>query len=359
MAVDVRHVRDLIKRASDGLSGEASLDGPLAEAEEAVEAAEAAGDALLLLDALEVRAQALTGLGEAEPEDWLAVERAARVCDAWPRASNALRMQIMHLLDDHGSAAEGTAARLAELAAVHGSPADLAWAEAARAEISFVAGRWDEANAFAMRAIAAANRSGDQTPILRAWNVITPIAAARADQNKMALAAYAYRALATDEAPNTYRRLLDAAISIRFNNGATSALDDDELLGAMSGAAAMPHWLAAIETVIERWISHGDLGVAERALERLASSHRSGSASGLGACIEALLRARLLNAEGALKRGVAAQAWTALEGFSRIGAPWWIAKSIRVIGRAGEATPALRSEALRIERALGLATARV
>ena len=363
--MDIREVRALIRRASAGLGGSTSLDGPLDDAEQAVHAAEMAGDAILLLDALEVRAQALTGLGDASAEDWRGVEHAARVCEAWPRAANALRMQVMRLLDDHAALAEAPAIRLTDVASREGSTVDLAWAEAARAEIAFVEGRWDEAATFAMRAISAAGRVHDSTAMLRAWHVLTPIASARDDETRLSLAVYAYSSVPRDHIDITgaspYRALLDTAAAIRFaqggaerNRGEMPRLDIPMLLRAMSGAAAMPHWLAAVETVIERLIIQGDLGAAERALEQMAGSHKSGNASGLGAAVESLLRARLLCAEGAMKRGIAAHAWTALEGFSKASAPWWISKAIRIIGRAGEATPSLRAEALRIERALRL-----
>ncbi|HVL91078.1 MAG TPA: hypothetical protein VM841_12670 [Actinomycetota bacterium] len=347
MIADAVRARTLIDKASTGLTAAASLEDVLAEAGEALVYATASGDSRLVLDALLLRAQALTAIGDATAEDWLAVERAARDLEDWLRVAFALRMQVMGLLDDHAPDAAAPAARLGDVAAAQAMPRDIAWAEAVRAEIAMVAGRWDVAHTTAMRAVTNANRAEDPTTMLRAWHVVIPIAAARRDEVRLSLAFYAYERRRLTASP--YARLLDAAATAQFAAfGLTSAppLRFEDLPGAFDGAAAMPHWLAAVETIVGGWIEAGEFAAAERALEKMGG----GRPTGLGAGVEALLRARLHAAEGSPPQGVAAQAWHALEVFSRIGAPWWIAKAIGALGR--NATPTLKKQAKQIELVL-------
>lgn len=253
-------------------------------------------------------------------------------------------MQVMRLLDDHAPDAAAPAARLGDVAAAQAMPRDIAWAEAVRAEIAMVAGRWDVAHAIAMRAVTDANRADDPSTVLRAWHVVIPIAAARRDEVRLSLAFYAYERRRLGSSP--YARLLDAAATAQFAAfGLTqpAPVRFDDLPGAFDGAAAMPHWLAAVETIVGGWIDAGDFAAAERALQKMSG----GRPTGLGAGVEALLRARLLAAEGSPPQGVTAQAWHALEVFSRIGAPWWIAKAIAALG--GDATATLKKQARQIE----------
>ncbi|HEX9697471.1 MAG TPA: hypothetical protein VGB64_14290 [Actinomycetota bacterium] len=344
MIADAVRARSLIDSAAAGLSEASSLEDVLSAAGEAVVYATSSGDARLVLDALELRAQTLTALGDATAEDWQAVERAARDLEDWPRVAQALRMQVMRLLDDHAPDAAAPAARLGEMAAAQAMPPDLAWAEAVRAEIAMVTGRWDVAHATAMRAVTTAGRASDPSTVLRAWHVVIPIAVARRDEVRLSLAFYAYERRRDGGSP--YARLLDAAAAAQFAAFRLTSpvpVRFEDLPGAFDGGAAMPHWLAAVESIVSGWIAAGDFAAAERALESMSG----GRASGLGAGVEALLRARLLVAEGAPQQGVAAQAWHALEVFSRIGAPWWIAKAIEALGR--DATPTLRTQARQIE----------
>lgn len=347
MITDVVLARTLIDDAAAGLAGGSSLHDVLAAAGEAVRVAVATGNPSLTLDALMVRAQVLTALGEATAEDWQGVERSARDVEDWPKAALALRMQVMRLLDDHAPDAAAPAARLGEIAAAQAMPADLGWAEVVRAEIAMVAGRWDDAHTIAMRAVTTASRAKDTSTVLRAWHVVIPIAAARNDDIRLSLAFYAYGR--RRPGASAYAQLLDAAAAIRFAAAGLAqpvAVPPAELLGAFDGAAAMPHWLGAVETIVGEWIAAGDFAAAGHALEKMSGSR----ASGLGAGVEALLRARLLAAEGAPGAGIAAHAWHAIDVFSKVGAPWWIAKAIRALG--SDAPQTLKTQAKRIEQAL-------
>lgn len=346
--------RELISRATASLGGPASLDAALADAEAAVGIAADSGDERLALDALECRAQILTGMGEASAEDWLAVEHSARACGDWPRAAGALRMQAMRLLDDHAPDALAPCNRLFTLGSEQSMLEQQAWADSVRAEIMFLTGDWDGATTAAMRAVG---RSEDAGATLRGWHVVIPIAAARRDTIRLGLAYYPYTLRSEMAGASPYRRLLDAAALTVFARAELCkqpSVAPSELLPAARGAAAMPHWLAALEVVVEAWIAAGEFVAAERALELMTASQSSGNASGLGAGVGALLRARLHHAEGAPPAGVAAHAWRALELFSGIGAPWWSAKAIAMLAEAGEAPPALRTEARRINAALSI-----
>lgn len=365
IVIDAQAVRALIDRAGAMLGGPASLDGALGDVEEALTAASDLGDEDLVLDALECRARVLTGMGEAVADDWLAVEHAAIAGQAWPRAAVAMRMQAMALIDDDAPSAEAPSTRLAQLATDHGLTTDLAWAESLRAEIRFVLGQWDEATTVAMRAVAAGGRTEDSGATLRAWHVVVPIASERGDVTRLGLAFYPY-SLRRQIAPDShYRRLLDAAAMIRFSAAGLCPPPDltpAELLPSVSGSAVMPHWLAAVEVVVDAWISAGEFAAAEHAVEAMGASAAGGSASRLGAGAEALLRARLLHAEGSPEGGVASHAWRALELFTAAKAPWWISKAIHMLVDANEAPDSdaddgagdLAAQAKHIEAALGL-----
>ena len=98
-------------------------------------------------------------------------------------------------------------------------------------------------------------------------------------------------------------------------------------------------------------VEAGELDGAEQALDRMRASLDRGAPSRLARATQALLRAKLLLARGD-SGASGSEAKRALELLGDEGAPWWRAKAIRALERAGEAGVELVGEAQAIEAGL-------
>ena len=103
---------------------------------------------------------------------------------------------------------------------------------------------------------------------------------------------------------------------------------------------------------MEVWLESGDHDSVAEALDRMHARLVSERSTALARATEALLRARLLLARGENDDAAAA----AERALGELGdrAPWWRAKTIRVLERAGTASPDLLEEARTIETRLGI-----
>jgi hypothetical protein len=110
-----------------------------------------------------------------------------------------------------------------------------------------------------------------------------------------------------------------------------------------------PSWLAALEAVVGSWLDVGALAEARTALERLRVSVEGKHLSKLALASHALMWSWLLLAEGDATAS-AAEARRALE----TAAPWWRARALRALAKAGTASPEELAEAATLERSLGI-----
>ena len=135
------------------------------------------------------------------------------------------------------------------------------------------------------------------------------------------------------------------------------AVEVESTLRSFAHFSLLPSWLAGVEIVLDGWMQSGQLDAVRRALAEIAHWHDHGGTPELAKAAEALLRAKLLVAEGAAADEVVPKGRRALEGFRRCRAPWWIAKSIRILERTGAVSSGLIEEAGAIERSLRIPAA--
>jgi hypothetical protein len=114
-----------------------------------------------------------------------------------------------------------------------------------------------------------------------------------------------------------------------------------------------PSWSAALDRVFRRWLEAGEVEGAGRALAGLTDAMPGhADVTSLGRGTYDLLRGRLFLARGE-NESAAQAANAALDAFRVSAAPWWMAKAMRLLERAGAADYGLLAEVVEIERALG------
>jgi hypothetical protein len=107
--------------------------------------------------------------------------------------------------------------------------------------------------------------------------------------------------------------------------------------------------MAALEAVVDTWLEAGALTEARTALDQLRAATEGKRVSRLALASHALMRSRLLLAEG----DTAAAAAEAERGLDTR-APWWRSQALRALAAAGAATPEAIAEAEALERSLGI-----
>ena len=305
-------------------------DGVLAELDAAWDAAQSSGDPDLEVDVLVHRTPALGELGEGSDEEWALLDDRARAAGRWEQAAIAGRMRAMQTLDvDLGKGLIGFDAAI-ELAAAHGLTEQLGWGNSTRCEALWVMGDWDAAIEAGLRAVELAERYSYQRLGFRTWIVLLPIAAARRDA---ALAARHDRwwESAKDHfppSPSPYGRMLRGAIDVWIARatGQTPPSPSTDLVDAVVDIIN-PHFLSAIETVIETWRA---AGVTEAASAAVAAFVQNADASDA---------TTLMRVSAALQRGMMGerdQSAIAAEAAADFGAPWWEFRARLLLGEPAD-----------------------
>lgn len=269
---------------------------------------------------------------------------------AWDKAAGAIQSQALRLVADHAQEARPLVDRAIELCETRGLRESLTWSHHAAVELGLVSGDWDGAVAAARRALEIGVGSGYDRAVVRTWSAVLPLAAERDDR---ALLDEAHIWLAErfrePESPSPYALIMLAARRLELAN---RGLRDPfvpavaERLASFELRYSSPSWLAALETVFDSWLRAGELEGAGRALERMATAAAQPGVATLGRATYALFAGKLLAARW---HNPTAEATQALAGFRRSRAPWWIAKTLKLIR-----TPEALAEASEIERALGI-----
>jgi class 3 adenylate cyclase/tetratricopeptide (TPR) repeat protein len=336
----------LVRRATAINNGSDAVDAPRVDAERALAIAKANDDPRLELEALDL----LMGLRGDASVAWQEVEQLALEIGAWDKVADGILSQGLRLVPDHAHDARAPISRAIELCEARGLRESLAWSHYAAVEIGLVAGDWDEAIASARRAFDIGVLSGYDRAVVRTWSAALPIAAARGDE---ALLDESYiwltQRFREPENPSPYALIMLAARQLEIaRRGLRDPFvpDVEERLASFELRYSSPSWLAALETVLDSWLEAGELDGARRALDHLEPSTTNPDRTMLGNSTYFLLRGKLLAASGEDASGVAR---LALAGFRESAAPWWTAKSLRLLGT----TEAL-AEAAEIERALGI-----
>ena len=342
--------------------GAQAARGPSPEVEAQIERARALADQshdrTTQLRAERALSVVLAESGRAELVDWAAIERSAVEVGDWRAAIGVAINSIMGRLDDHAREVVGDMARAREMAVAHGLVEDVGWTAYFESEAWFVAGEWDRAIAAGMQAIDIGEANAYHRLTVRAVHVAAAIASVRGTRALVERAQRFYESLeGLFEFPDSpYARIMRAASDLEI---AEAGLIDpfvpeiEPRIVAFEDEPGGGSWAAAIDRVFRSWLEAGELDGAGRALAvATAALPRYTNISHLGRGSYELLRARFAAATDDPDTAALAGR-QALEHFRIASAPWWMAKAIRLLERAGAADYPLVSEAFEIERQLG------
>jgi tetratricopeptide (TPR) repeat protein len=331
----------------------------MADVDRALDITRRAGDRHLELELRDWRASALGELDEFAVEDWTAIHTLALELGNWRLAVKAMRMEAGAYVDDQHDRVWTLADEAAEIATRRGQDEDVCWIDYLRSEAGFVSGDWERALAAGRRVLDLGERNSYDRAVVRTLHVLLPIATARADQGLIERAFRWHEARKGTFPDSPYARIMEAAIELHCSAAGLQPRPVPSVaprLASFGGEPGGPSWLAALETVLERWLEAGDLPSADEAVSRMEAGVRNApTTSALGRGTTAYLRARVLAAGSASPADVASVARQSLEHFRVARAPWWIAKSLRQLRGIGVATAAEQEELAEIVRRLRLA----
>lgn len=331
----------------------------LGDIERALDIARLTEDRQLELEILHWRAMARGEVGLVEKADWEAVGELALLLNDWSRAVKALRFSAAWVLDDHADEVWPIADQAQEICRRRGLEEDLAWIDYLRSEAGFVSGDWDAALGAGRRAIEVGERNAYHRAVVRAWHVVLPIAELRGERELITHAHRWFEARRHSFPDSPYARLMQWVFETRFIRAGLSPMtlpDPDRLLPSFESEPGGPSLLSAIEDVVEAWLAAGELDAVRGALERTDRALAAApDASSLARGCATYLRTRLTVAQGSGGGDVERLARLALESFRHGSAPWWIAKSLRVLEAAGLASDDESAELRDIRQRLGLA----
>jgi class 3 adenylate cyclase/tetratricopeptide (TPR) repeat protein len=322
----------------------------LADGERALELARGSGDADAELAALQLLTSCVEG-DELEVQRWTELESLARDRGHWELAAGALRSRALVWVDDDPERTLRGLEDADELVEARGLVEDAAWNDYARTEAHLAAGTWDDAVAVGLRALEAAEERSLSRAAVRTWFTLRPIAQARQriDLLERALRFFEGR---RDTSDSPYARVIVTAMDVTFARAGLQPAfvpDLEPRLASFDLVYSEPSWLAAVEAVVGSWLDAGALAEARTAIDRLRSASEGKGRPGLAIASQALLRSRLLLAEGDAA-GSAAEAERAL----RTHAPWWRFRALYALAAVGAASDEAVAEAAALARSLGI-----
>jgi hypothetical protein len=226
------------------------------------------------------------------------------------------------------------------------------------AEAAFITGDWNRAIAAGLHALDLAESNAYRRLAVRTIHVLVPIGAVRGERLLLERAAAFYQSIeGTFEFPDSpYSRIIRTAQDLELAAAGLAqpfVPDPEPRIVAFNDEPGSGSYSAALDRVFRSWIEAGLLDGATTAIATMEAAlpkFKSLSAQSRGTF--ELLRGRLALARG--DSGEAAKAGhAALDQFRISAAPWWMAKALRLIERAGAADDGLLAEASEIERRLG------
>ena len=184
-----------------------------------------------------------------------------------------------------------------------------------------------------LRAIEAAEARALFRIAVRTWFALRPIAQARGRTDLIERAFPVFDGI-RGSSQSPYARVIVAAMELAFAEAGLRPAFVPELeprLASFDLGYGDPSWIAALEAVVESWLDAGAVADARTALDRLRASIEGKRLSQLALASQALMRSRLLLAEGDAA-AAAAEAERALD----TDAPWWrVAGAARARGGGG------------------------
>jgi class 3 adenylate cyclase/tetratricopeptide (TPR) repeat protein len=353
--------RLLIARGMGQIGGFGPSPEAGADFTRAMRLAELDGDAGLRLRARESLASYRGETGHDEGSEWSAIADDAMALGNASQAVGAAMNAVAGSIDDEPRNVRRPLEKARDIAVAHGLTEDIGWLTFIEAEEAFVIGDW----ARALELGAAAMDIGEANDYLRLTvrtiHVVVPIASARADTGVLERAARWYASLEGKfEFPDSpYARIVRPAQDLDLAAHGLCAPyvpDVEPRVASFADDPSGPSWSAALDRVLRAWVEAGELDGADRALDGMATFIAQASAvSNLGRGTFNLMHARV-----ALARGDHAVAVTAgseaLARFRVSNAPWWKAKAIRLLERAGATDSSLVAEVEQIEQRLGVSS---
>lgn len=350
--------RLLVAQAMGKLGTEGASPETLAQARQAIELAGASGDVRTELRARVALSAVNSEIGNNDPAAWQAIEEAATRLGDWPTAVSAAMSVIGGLLDDQGSTTFKAIEECRQLAQAHGLNDDVCWTHYFEAEAAFVSGDWERAIEAGLRAVELGEANAYLRATVRTLHVLIPIAAVRGDRSILEHGARWYASLEGNFVfpDSPYAQIVRPAQDLELAAaGLTQPYipDVETRIASFQLEPGGPSWSSAVDRVFRAWLDAGELDGAEMALAAMTSA-RPGfmNPTSLGLGTYELLRGRLALARA--DSATAAEAGEgALERYRISAAPWWMAKAIRLLERAGAADQSLTAEAEEIEKGLG------
>jgi hypothetical protein len=328
-----------------------------AEAEQVVELARTTADADLLFDARRVALGLSHGAGLASADDWLEFGSEAAGLGRWEAAVAAMINGAGLLAFSDRDRLRRVADQAQAISEARGLSERLAWIGQVRCELELEAGGWGLAWAEGIRALDLAAAKGYDRVAVRTWFALTPIAAARRDDELLHQAA-AWFAVRSGTFPTSpYGSVNRAAVDLRLAARGLAeppTLDPATLFEGFDLEEAAASWVASIERIVEGWLDRGDVQVAAEAVRRYSAVAMPAIPPILAASralVQSLVVARTKGRADAIEAARAA-----LDDARAAAAPWWISRSLRLLEAAGGASSSEIAEAARIEADLGIAT---
>ncbi len=312
-------------------SAQGVTDGVLEEVRVATEQAAASGDPVLELDVLDHVTAARGEMEDSDPAAWSELARRATELERWHLAAVATRIEAITVADHDPRAGLDRIDAAAELALAHGMTEQAGWCDLARAETLFVIGDWSDAIEAGLRAIELAERNAYVRLGFRTWMVLFPMLAARGDPTLLERHArwWADAAPQFPATPSPYGIALTEATAVwRAAARGERPPVPDALLTTLDLAFSNPHLLAALESVTDAWLAAGKLEPARVLADKAPND---GDETPLMRASVALIRAQIAGAAGD-EAGAQAHARVAAELARGIGATWWLARALRILG---------------------------
>ena len=357
-ADDASRARLLIARARGGMGASgASTPGIAEDVDHALELARRASDPQTELLAQTALATLHTETGHYTASEWEQVEQAAIKVGDWATAVQAIDSVAGTFVDDQAAKAFAPLLRGRELAMAHGYTEDIGWSHYLECEAAFVSGDWQRALAAGLHAIDLGEANAYLRLTVRTLHVLIPIATVRGDRQVIERAARWYAGLDLSVFPDSpYARIVRAAQDLDIaaaGLGPALVPEVEPRLASFRDEPGGPSFSAAIDRVLRAWLDAREIDGAGRAMAAMeAGAPDWNEPTSLAVGTYELMRGRVAHAR-ADDASAATHATQALERFRTSGAPWWIAKAIRLLERAGTADAALIAEADQIERMLG------
>ena len=317
------------------ISAQGRAGGVVSLANGAWDAARASGDAALEVDVLLHRVAALDEVGEGSDEAWVQLHERALAVGRWQEAIIAGRMRAVREVDTNPRAALPGLIAATDLAAAHGLTEQIGWGQYSLCEALWLVGDWDAATEAGLTAVELAERYAYQRLGFRTWVVLLPIAAARRDAS-LVEAFEKGQAYSPDPVPSSaspYARMLHGAIDVWVAQGTGRKVPNPSasLVDAVV-PFSNPHFLYAIETVVDAWLSAGESDAAASVTAAVAEHATQADATALAGISSALLRGW---------QGDSDQARIAADRAAAFGAPWWELRARRTLGQPTKELEAL------------------